>query len=55
MQPSKAHFALVFALGTAVFVATQRGIVPEYAGFGALLVLTLVIRVMLANSAPKDD
>jgi hypothetical protein len=52
---SKIHFLFVFGLGTGVFFLAQKSLIPEWVGFGALLVLTLVIRVMLSNSAPKEE
>jgi len=45
----------LFALGSGVFFAAQKGLIPEWVGFGALLVLTLAIRIVLAGSAPKEE
>lgn len=45
----------LFALGSGVFFAARKGLIPEWVGFGALLVLTLAIRIVLAGSAPKEE
>ncbi len=47
---SKTPLFVIFALGTAVFIAGKKSLVPEWVGFGLLVILSLAIRVFLTKS-----
>ena len=47
---SKTPLFVIFALGTAVFIAAKKSLIPEWIGFGLLVLLSLSIRVFLTKS-----
>ncbi len=47
---SKTPLLLIFALGTAVFIAGKKSLIPEWVSFGMMIVLSLAIRVFLTKS-----
>jgi hypothetical protein len=49
-MPSKTPLFVIFALGTAVFFAGKKSLIPEWVAFGLLVLLSLGIRVFLTKS-----